>query len=132
MEMPHRFPPGAAVAECVREVRISVPPERDGQVAWFYAEIIGLPLRRPDTCAPAGWLAGDLRHSVYFEHRHDPEVDPCRRRLTLRVASLDALARRLTGAGCAFEQRRGLMWDASLEVLDPVGHRVEVFQSRTL
>lgn len=118
--------------QCVREVRIPVAAERLPAISRFYADVIGLP---PWTTAqpPGGWGIGDARSRVFFVFRHDPEVEPMRRRFTIGVQSLDTLAERLARAEWPFQEQRGFgLSDRLLIFVDPQGHRVEVRQSRPI
>lgn len=117
----------------MRELCIGVPFDRLGEVIGFYTEVLGL---RPWPRArqiPGGWGAGDARRGVYFQFRHDPVVDPMRRRCVLSVTSLEELGQRLSECPWPFVRRRGLgPYDESILTNDPTGHRLEVRQFQPL
>jgi hypothetical protein len=115
--------------ECVCEVRVGVPAERLPDVQRFYVALLGLPPWPDRAQLPGGWGAGDLRRGVYFQFRHDPQIEPYRRRFTLIVTSLDAAEKRLAEAGIACWRQHGLNFsDQLILVNDPVGHLIELRQ----
>lgn len=117
----------------VRELRVPIARERLTSVSEFYADVLGLIPWPTHQQVPGGWGAGDLRRGIYFQYRHDPPVDPMRRRLTLVVASLEAVELRLRARGWEFERHRGLdATDQCLLLNDPIGHRIEVRQFRPI
>ena len=121
------------LVQCVREMHVPVPLERLAAVRHFYTRLVGLRPWPAECQIPGGWGAGDPRCGVYFQFRHEPTVDPVRRRLTLVVDSLDGLESRLRGAEWPFERVRGLgVTDRCVLANDPVGHRVELRQMQWL
>ena len=121
------------LVQCVREVRVPVPLEQLAAVRHFYTRLVGLRPWPPGSQIPGGWGVGDPQCGVYFQFRHEPAVDPVRRRLTLVVDSLDQLENRLYDAAWPFERARGLgVTDRCVLVTDPIGHRVELRQRQPL
>ena len=129
--MRNRF--GPAAIHCVREARVGIPIERRVEISVFYRGTLGLRPWPQDQQIPGGWGAGDLRRGVYFQYRHDPHVDPMRRRLVLIVHELDAVEERLRERDWPYARRRGLCYtDQCILVNDPVGHRLELRQLQPL
>lgn len=118
---------------CVREVRVGIPPERRLEVEDFYRFILGLTPWPDPRQIPGGWGAGDPARGILFQFRHDPDVDPMRRRFVLAVNSLDAFESHLAQREWPYQRRRGWgVTDDVILVVDPIGHRVEVRQLRPL
>jgi hypothetical protein len=125
--------PSPATALCVREVRVGVHAERRDALARFYVETIGLAPWPAELQIPGGWGLGSPQAGLFLQFRHDPEVDPVRRRLTLIVDCLTTLEERLREEQWPYERVRGFGWtDQCLLVHDPTGHLVEVRQSQRL
>jgi hypothetical protein len=123
--------PNPAVTQCVREARLEIPVEQAERVCRFYLDLIGLAAGVARQHLPGGVLLGPSKKRLLLEFRHDPEVDPVRRRLTFCVVSLESLAARLLGQDWPFSRERGLgCGDERLLLRDPVGHRIEIRQVR--
>lgn len=121
----------APEVHCVRELRVEIPLERRAEAAHFYCDLLGLTPWPQRDQIPGGWGVGKPPCGVYLQYRHDPEVDPMRRRLTLVVAALDDLGQRLAEHGWAFVRHHGLgLTDEWLLLTDPIGHLLEVRQSQ--
>ncbi len=107
--------------------------EDEPRVHFFYEEILGVPPWPLRWRLPGGFGAGDPQRGIFYEYRHDPTIDPMRRRATVVVPSLDEIAARLEEHEWPFERCRGLgAGDECLVVVDPAGHRLEVRESRLL
>jgi len=118
---------------CIHEVRVEVPHEQCDALEQFYTGLLGLPPWPPTFQVPGGRGFGDPRAGLYLQYRHDPHVDPCRRRFTLVVLSLQELRKRLDERPWRYEWFRGLGYtDQWLLLSDPVGHVIEIRQSQTL
>lgn len=118
---------------CVREVRVGVPGERLDEIRHFYTLLLGLAPWPAYLQMPGGWGVGNPRHGLYLQFRHDPEVDPMRRRFTLRADSLAALEERLLNWQWPYERVRGFGWsDQYILLQDPAGHLIEVRQTQPL
>ncbi|MFH1748823.1 MAG: hypothetical protein ABIG44_17455 [Planctomycetota bacterium] len=116
---------------CVRELHVEIPYELQARVMHFYCQLLGLPPWPPRDQIPGGRGVGNPRAGLYFQYRHDPYVDPMRRRLTLVVPSLATLEKRLSEYGWSYARHRGLgLTDEWLLLSDPVGHLLEIRQSQ--
>jgi hypothetical protein len=126
--------PGDSTApelHCLIEVRIGVPLERLQQVQQFYIELLGLLPWPESRQVPGGLGLGDPDCGLFLQFRHDPPVDPVRRRFTLLVSALDELATRLAEHNWPFERFHGLGFtERWILVADPVGHLIELRQSQ--
>ena len=122
-----------ATALCVREVCVGVPPEQLDALERFYVNTIGLVPWPSELQIPGGWGLGSPQAGLFLQFRHDPEVDPVRRRCTLMVDCLAALEERLQEEEWSYERVRGFGWtDQYLLIHDPVGHLIEIRQSQPL
>ncbi len=118
---------------CVREVRVGIPRELLDEVQRFYTLTLGLTAWPTELQIPGGWGVGNPQCGLYVEFRHDPEVDPMRRRFTLMVDSLAVLEERLARREWPHERVRGFGWSDQYVLLqDPVGHLIEVRQTQPL
>jgi hypothetical protein len=118
-----------AAPHSVREIRVPIATERVKHVSGFYAGMLGLRTWPTERQMPGAWGAGDLLRGILFEFRHDPVVDPMRRRFTITVSSLEQLATRLEEAQWPFQWRRGFFWsDQHILLTDPTGHWIEIRQ----
>jgi len=118
---------------CVREVRVGVPLELLDQAQRFYTLVLRLVPWPAQLQTPGGWGLGDPQCGLYLEFRHDPEVDPMRRRFTLLVDSLAALDARLMRRLWPYERVRGFGWsDQYILLQDPAGHLIEIRQAQPL
>ena len=118
---------------CVREVRVEVPREKLAELRRFYHEVLEL-LPWPETQqVPGGWGVGPPICGLYLEFRHDPRIDPLRRRFTLVTASLNVIERRLVEHEWPVQRLRGFgIGDPCLLVHDPAGHLIELRQVQAL
>jgi hypothetical protein len=122
-----------AEVHCVREVRLGVLAHATNEGLHFYVDVIGLQPWRTPRVVPGAFGVGNPRRGLLLQVRHDPEVDEVRRRLTLVVASLDELERRLVEIAWPFERVRGIVGsDDRIDLNDPAGHRIEIRQSRPI
>lgn len=110
----------------VDRVCVEAPPGSIDELRVFYSEMLGL---RFETDAAGGGhiSANDFMYTLHFRTVDRPAIDPCRRRLSVLVASLDELMERLSENDRPFQLERGLsLSDRRLLVHDPAGHLVEV------
>ncbi|MGD8451714.1 MAG: hypothetical protein PVJ57_07840 [Phycisphaerae bacterium] len=122
-----------AEVHCVTEVRVPVPHEQREALTHFYAELLSLAPWPAAEQIPGGIGFGDPRCGLYLQYRHDPVIDPMRRRLTLTVTSLDTAARRLEEREWPFARYRGFSFtDQWILVNDPAGHLIELRQLQNL
>lgn len=116
-----------AVLEVVREARLDVPESARAAVLRFYCDVFALPRWPEPRQLPGGLGLGSPRKGLWLRWRHDFQPDPARRRLTLRVQSLDLTARQLRARGWEPRWRAGLQaLDRVLLVNDPAGHLIEI------
>jgi hypothetical protein len=116
-----------AEVHCIAEVRLGVAHENLDHVARFYADMLGLKPWAAQQQIPGGLGLGDPQRGLYLQFRHDPRVEPTRRRFTLLVSDLEEVLKRLTEAGWPFLRCRGFGFtDTWLLVADPTGHLVEL------
>lgn len=128
-----RQPVADATVLATHELRVEAPIERRRELRDFYVRLVGLREWPPEAQIPGGWGAGPPRCGAYFQFRHDARVERLRRRLVICVPSLSAVAERLTAEQRPCLRLRGLgPADRCLLVTDPVGHRVELRQTRSL
>jgi hypothetical protein len=119
--------------QSIRLVHCGMAVERLNTVQAFYGDAIGLRAWPGPDQDPGGWGAGTPRRGIYFAFRHDPTVDPVRRRFTILVPSLDEIEQRLEAMQSPYRRRRGLGYaDDVIFTSDPSGHVVELRQERTL
>lgn len=131
MSLLEKSPQFSPVLHAVREVRLGTPLERLPRVSWFYGELLGLRAWPAEVQPPGSVGYGAMFKGLLLEFRHDPEIDPHRRRLRLIVPSLDEFERRLAQYDWPCGRQRGMSTSDDLLVLhDPAGHMIEVRQSR--
>jgi hypothetical protein len=112
---------------CVQEVRLEISEELLPRAREFYTDLLGLPPWPSGEQIPGGWGVGNPGRGLYLQYRHDPHVDPVRRRLALLVADLPEIMARLTEHELGFQRYRGFGGiDEWLIVADPVGHLIEI------
>lgn len=125
-------PPPTAV-ECVREVRVGIPRELLDELQYFYMLTLGLVPWPAELQVPGGWGLGNPQAGLHLQFRHDPVVDPLRRRFTLTVASLATLGERLERRQWPYQRVRSLsVCDQSIRLHDPAGHLIEIRQTQPL
>ncbi len=125
--------PRPATILCVREVRIETAAERMDAARWFYCDLLGLRPWPPALQLPGALGLGNPQCGLLLQLRHDPTIDPVRRRLTVSVHSLTALQRKLDDAGQPHEMLHGLgLSDRCILLHDPNGHLIEVRESLPL
>ena len=118
---------------CVREIHVGVALEAFEELQQFYTAVLGLVPWPPESQLPGGWGVGNPRYGLYLQFRHDPVIDPLRRRFTLVVDTLAALEERLAQLEWPYERVRGFGWsDQYLLLHDPAGHLIEIRQSNPL
>jgi hypothetical protein len=116
---------------CIREVRVPVPYERREEIVRFYAELLGLPPWPEGDQIPGGWGVGHPQRGLYLQYRHDPKVEPLRRRFALAVPSLDELQQRLEEHQWPCLRYHGLDFASQwMLISDPVGHLIEVREAQ--
>lgn len=133
MPILERGKPRPTAVECIREVRVGVPRELIDDLLRFYYEILDLPPWPARAQIPGGLGLGDPLAGLYLQFRHDPEIDPVRRRFTLVADSLSELEKRLQTVRHPYQRYRGFGWtDQFILLSDPAGHLIEIRQSLML
>ena len=102
----------------VRDVRRSVA---------FYRGLLGVPLEGDDTWAEATFPGG-TRFAVHALHEGVGEPSSGTIHLNLEVADVDRAAQLLRDAGVEVGEAMRDEWGAAIEVVDPDGYRVFLFQ----
>lgn len=119
--------------QSIREVRLGFAPERRATIEYFYTQVLGFELWPAERQIPGGFGAGDVRRGILLQFRHDPPIEPMRRRCTLAVPSLDAVEARLKEHEQSYTRTRGFgLSDDALTLTDPTGHRLELRQLRPM
>lgn len=133
MPILERGKPRPTTVECIREVRVGISRERLEEMLDFYADVLGLHRWAQRWQTPGGEGLGDPIPGLYLQYRHDPEIDPVRRRVTLVVNSLTDLEKRLQENERSYRRYRGFGWtDQYILLHDPAGHLIEIRQSQSL
>ena len=94
--------------------------------AAFYRDLLGIPLEGDDDWQEAS-LDG-LRFALHRTHEGIGELSSGTIHVSLQVDDVDAAANRLSDAGVAIGETMRDDWGAALEVSDPDGYRLHVFQ----
>lgn len=120
--------------EAVDHVRIPYPTGRAADIARFYGELLGLTqFPAEDTDAGEKLSFGSQRLRLDFHPQERPTPNPNRRRLTLRVKSLDDCRARLEEAEIRCHTISGLsLTDRTLLVHDPAQNLLELRQDWSL
>jgi hypothetical protein len=117
----------------IREIRAEMACERQPEFERFYVGLLGLAPWPEAEQTPGAWGVGPTRRGLLFQHRHDPRIDPARRRFVLLVPDLNQMAERLRLAEWPHDRLHGLFSSEDcLALSDPCGNRIEVRQSRCL
>jgi catechol 2,3-dioxygenase-like lactoylglutathione lyase family enzyme len=102
----------------VRDVRRSLA---------FYRDLLGIPLDGDDHWAEAT-LPGGMRFALHALHEGVGEPSSGTIHVNFEVADADAATVRLRAAGVDVQETMRDEWGTSVEVSDPDGHRVYLFQ----
>ncbi len=125
-------PPPASV-HCVREVRVGIPRQRLDDVLRFYGTLLGLQPWPPERQIPCGYGVGNPHCGLFFEFRHDPQVDPIARRFTLIIPDMNRIEKRLQQQEWHYQKLHGIdLSNQCLLVHDPVGHLIELRESQPM
>jgi len=116
--------------EAVDHVRVAYPTGRAADIARFYGELLGLAHLQTEAHDNGPTLSfGSARLRLEFHAVERPTPNPNRRRLTLRVASLEDCRARLEDAEIRCQSVSGLaLTDRTLLVLDPAQNLLELRQ----
>jgi hypothetical protein len=127
MSIFERAPEPPPRIQAINDVRIEAKPSDQGDMHFFYVEILGLEGVN-DEPGMLCYQTERLRVRVLLTPEAQPS--PMRRRLVLEIPSLQAMAEKLTELGFEPAWYRGLrLTDQRLFVLDPAGNRVEFKQT---
>jgi catechol 2,3-dioxygenase-like lactoylglutathione lyase family enzyme len=115
--------------EALDHVQLAMPPGQEELARHFYSGLLGLPeLEKPPNLAKRGgcWFGhGSLKVHIGVEHDFRParKAHPA-----FLVTGLDALAKRLFGAGIEVIEDEPLLGYARVYVSDPFGNRIELME----
>jgi hypothetical protein len=127
MSIFERAPEPLPRIQAINDVRIEAKPSDQGDMHFFYVEILGLEAVNDE---PGMLCFQTERLSVRVLLTPEAQPSPMRRRLILEIPSLHAMAEKLAELGFEAEWYRGLrLTDQRLFVLDPAGNRVELKQT---
>ena len=92
----------------------------------FYRDLLGIPLEGDDDWAEA--TLGGTRFALHATHECIGELSAGTIHVSLEVADVDAAAERLRAEGVETRETMRDEWGTALEVVDPDGYRVYLFQ----
>jgi len=112
---------------------VGIPYERREDLRRFYLDVLGLRPWPAEAQIPGGWGVGDAWRGLYLQYRHDPGVEPMRKRFAIAVVDLDRFENRLRRYEWPYRRFHGLsLGEQFIWLRDPAGHAIEVRQSRPL
>jgi lactoylglutathione lyase len=92
----------------------------------FYRDLLGIPLEGDQDWAEA--TLGGTRFALHATHEGIGELSAGTIHVSLEVADVDAAAERLRSEGVETRETMRDEWGTALEVVDPDGYRVYLFQ----
>ena len=92
----------------------------------FYRDLLGIPLEGDEDWAEAA--LGGTRFALHATHEGIGELSEGTIHVSLEVADADAAAERLRAEGVETRDTMRDEWGTALEVVDPDGYRVYLFQ----
>ena len=92
----------------------------------FYRDLLGIPLEGDDDWAEA--TLGGTRFALHATHEGIGELSAGTIHVSLEVADVDGAADRLRSEGVETRETMRDEWGTALEVVDPDGYRVYLFQ----
>ncbi len=92
----------------------------------FYRDLLGIPLEGDDDWMEA--TLGGTRFALHSAHEDIGELSEGTIHVSLEVADADAAAERLRAQGVETRETMRDKWGTALEVVDPDGYRVYLFQ----
>ncbi len=92
----------------------------------FYRDLLGIPLEGDDDWMEA--TLGGTRFALHAAHEDIGELSEGTIHVSLEVADADAAAERLRAQGVETRETIRDEWGTALEVVDPDGYRVYLFQ----
>jgi predicted enzyme related to lactoylglutathione lyase len=94
--------------------------------AVFYRDLLGIPLEGDGDWQEAS--LGGVRFALHRTHEGIGELSSGTVQVNLEVADVDAAAERLRAAGVEVGEAMRDDWGAALEVRDPDGYRLSLYQ----
>jgi predicted enzyme related to lactoylglutathione lyase len=94
--------------------------------AAFYRDLLGIPLEGDGDWQEAS--LGGVRFALHRTHEGIGELSSGTVQVNLEVADVDAAAERLRAAGVEVGEAMRDDWGAALEVRDPDGYRLSLYQ----
>lgn len=92
----------------------------------FYRDILGIPLEGDEHWVEA--TLGGTRFALHATHEGIGKLSSGTIHVSLEVADADAAAERLREAGIEVQESMRDEWGTALEVVDPDGYRIYLFQ----
>jgi lactoylglutathione lyase len=93
----------------------------------FYRDLLGLPLVGDEDWVEAP-LPGGMRFALHRAHEGMEELSSGTIHVDFEVADADTAAERLRTAGVEVREAMREEWGTAIEVVDPDGYRVYLFQ----
>jgi lactoylglutathione lyase len=94
--------------------------------AAFYRDVLGVPLEGDDNWQEA--MLGDVRFALHRTREGIDSLSSGTIHVNLEVADIDAAAERLRAAGAEVGETMRDDWGSALDVVDPDGYRLYLFQ----
>jgi lactoylglutathione lyase len=92
----------------------------------FYRDLLGLPLEGGGDWQEA--RLGETRFALHLAHEEVGELSAGTIHVDFEVADIDAAAERLRAAGVEVKETMRDQWGAAVEITDPDGYRLYLFQ----
>jgi len=92
----------------------------------FYRDLLGIPLAGDDTWAEAS--LGSTRFALHRAHEGVGELGSGSVHIDFEVDDVGSAAERLRAAGVEVRETMRDEWGAAVEVIDPDGYRIALFQ----
>jgi predicted enzyme related to lactoylglutathione lyase len=92
----------------------------------FYRDLLGIPLEGDGDWQEA--RLGETRFALHLAHEGVGELSAGTIHLNLEVADVDNAAERLRAAGIEVQETMRDEWGAAVEIVDPDGYRLYLFQ----
>jgi lactoylglutathione lyase len=96
----------------------------------FYRDLLGIPLHGDEHWQEAA--LGGARFALHKAHDGVAELSSGTIHLDFEVADVDEAAERLRAAGVDVRKTMRDDWGAAVEVVDPDGYSIQLFQPRAL
>jgi glyoxylase I family protein len=96
----------------------------------FYREVLGLPIAGDDHWAEAE-LPGGVRFALHAMHEGVAPPSSGTIHVDFEVEDVDAAADAIRAAGIEVRETMRDEWGAAVEIVDPDGYRIYLFEPRT-